>query len=81
MRITLDIADDVLLAAKERASRENKAIGEVISELARLALIAPVKNLCVRSAAQPVHGFAPFAPRGSAISNDIIDKLRGEDAY
>ena len=35
MRTTLDIADDVLQAAKERARREKKTAGEVISELAR----------------------------------------------
>jgi hypothetical protein len=35
MRTTLDIAEDVLQAAKERARRENKTAGEVISELAR----------------------------------------------
>jgi hypothetical protein len=32
MRTTLDIADDVLQAAKERARRENKTAGQVISE-------------------------------------------------
>ena len=41
MRTTLDIADDVLHAAKERAGREHKTTGEVISDLARSALTAP----------------------------------------
>ena len=41
MRTTLDIADDVLQAAKERARREGKTAGEVISDLARRALTAP----------------------------------------
>ena len=35
MRTTLDIANDVLQAAKDRARREKKTTGEVISELAR----------------------------------------------
>jgi hypothetical protein len=35
MRTTLDIHDDVLLAAKERAQREKKTLGEMISDLAR----------------------------------------------
>ena len=48
MRTTLDIADDVLLAAKERARRENKTAGEVISELARQALTAPPATVSVR---------------------------------
>ena len=38
MRTTLDIDDEVLSAAKERARRERKTAGEVISELARRAL-------------------------------------------
>lgn len=41
MRTTLDIADDVLLAAKAHAARENKSIGTVISDLARESLRRP----------------------------------------
>ncbi len=41
MRTTLDIDDDILAAAKERARLENKTAGQVISELARQALTAP----------------------------------------
>ena len=37
MRTTLDIADDVLFAAKEIAQREKKSIGQVMSDLARKA--------------------------------------------
>ena len=37
MRTTLDIANDVLQAAKERARREKKTTGEVISELAHVS--------------------------------------------
>ena len=33
MRTTLDIADDVLLGAKELARRERKTAGRVVSEL------------------------------------------------
>ena len=79
MRTTLDIADDVLQAAKERARRENKTAGEVISALVRQALTAPSPT----GVADPtlMHGFKPFAPRGSVITNELIDKLRAEDAY
>ena len=38
MRTTLTINDDVLVAAKSLASRQNKQIGEVISALSRQAL-------------------------------------------
>jgi hypothetical protein len=79
MRTTLDIADDVLQAAKERAKREQKTAGQVVSELLRQALTAPQPS----SARQPkaVHGFRPFARRGTIITNDLIDQLRSDDAY
>jgi len=79
MRTTLDISDDVLAAAKERARRENKTAGEVISELARYALTAPRPAAVAEPAA--AYGFRPFAPRGSVVTNDLIDKLRTDDAY
>ena len=41
MRTTLDIDDDVLEAVKERAAREKKSAGTVLSELARLAILGP----------------------------------------
>jgi len=80
MRTTLDIADDVLHAAKERARREKKTAGEVISELARSALIAPPDASGVP---QPKarYGFRPFPKRGGIVTNELIDKLREDDAY
>ena len=64
MRTTLDIADDVLQAAKELARRQNKTAGEVISDLARAALTAPAPAR--REAREPraLYGFRPFARRG-----------------
>ncbi|MBL8324170.1 MAG: CopG family transcriptional regulator [Rubrivivax sp.] len=41
MRTTLDIDDDILLAAKEHAARERKSLGAVISALARESLRRP----------------------------------------
>lgn len=79
MRTTLDIADDVLLAAKERARRENKTAGEVVSELLRQALTAPTPS-AVREP-KAVYGFRPFARRGAIVTNELIDQLRNEDAY
>ena len=78
MRTTLDIADDVLNAAKGRARRENKSAGQVISELARAALTNASEYVTDERAR---HGFRPFASRGGIVTNDLIDKLRGEDAY
>ena len=80
MRTTLDIDDDVLQAAKERARRDRKTTGEVISELARAALIAPTTP---RSAREPkaLYGLRPFPKRGGIVTNELIDKLRQDDAY
>ena len=79
MRTTLDIDDDVLLAAKERARRERKTAGQVVSELVRQALTAPPPS-AVREP-KPLYGFAPFARRGGVVTNDLIDQLRRDDAY
>jgi hypothetical protein len=81
MRTTLDIADDVLQAAKERARRENKTAGEVISELARAALTAPPPVAAKASEPRAVYGIRPFARRGNLVTNELIDRLRDEDAY
>jgi len=78
MRTTLDIADDVLQAAKERARREQKTAGQVVSELLRQALTAPPPSVVREPRA--VHGFRPFASRGGIVTNDLIDQLRGDDS-
>lgn len=41
MRTTLDIEDDVLLAAKERAAREKISLGQALTALARAGLSSP----------------------------------------
>lgn len=78
MRTTLDIADDVLRAAKELARRERKTAGKVISELARRALTA---EPATGRAPKALHGFRPFPKRGGIVTNELIDALREEDAY
>jgi hypothetical protein len=81
VRTTLDIAEDVLAAAKERARRENKTTGEVISELARAALTAPPRSTAKAREPQSHHGIRPFPKRGSLVTNEQVDKLREGDAY
>ena len=84
MRTTLDIADDVLAAAKERARREHKSIGQVVSELVRQALTAPREPLHASSAVKEppaVYGVQPFARRGTVVTNNLIDRLRNDDSY
>jgi hypothetical protein len=80
MRTTLDIDDDVLQAAKDVARREKKTAGRVISELARKALggFPPASEA---RAAKPLHGIRPFPKRGGIVTNELIDRLRDDDAY
>ncbi len=85
MRTTLDIADDVLFAAKELAQREKKSVGAVISELARQAFAqsrASTGTIAsagkVPHAAEPLaaYGIEPLPARGGIVSNELIDRLR-----
>ena len=87
MRTTLDIADDVLFAAKEIAKREKKSLGQTISELARRAFTQPpaVSSLdpahasggTVRVAERLAsYGISPLPARGGIVSNELIERLR-----
>jgi hypothetical protein len=78
VRTTLDIADDVLHAAKALARREKKSAGQVLSELARRGLRASVAGEAP-GRAEEFLGFRPFASRGGLVTNEIIDQLREED--
>lgn len=80
MRTTLDIADDVLQAAKERARHEHKTTGEVLSELARRGLHAPLSNRAPREP-KAIHGLRPFPRRGAVVTNQLLNRLRDDDAY
>lgn len=80
MRTTLDIDDDVLHAARERARRDKRTIGEVLSELARAALTQMPGTTAVREP-KAVYGFRPFGRRGGVVTNELIDRLREDDAY
>ncbi len=81
MRTTLDIDDEVLMAAKELARRESKTAGQVISELARRAMTQHVPVSGAQSVREPeaFYGFHPFASRGVVVSNEQIDRLRDDE--
>jgi hypothetical protein len=80
MRTTLDIADDVLQAAKELARRQKKTAGEIISDLARRALTAPPPAIGPTDSKE-IFGFRPFPRRGGIVTNELIEQLRDDDAY
>ncbi len=82
MRTTLDIDDDVLAAARERARLEGRSIGATLSALARAGLRSPRGN-APPAAHEPVarYGIAPIPSRGGVVTDEVIDRLRGDDAY
>lgn len=77
MRTTINLDDDVLLAVQERARRDKRTAGAVLSDLARQALTGqhrPVEEPDVEH-----YGFRPLPHRGAAVSNALIDRLRAEE--
>lgn len=80
MRTTVDIDDDVLLAAKELARREKKSAGAVLSDLARKGLNgAPASG--EDSATDAFYGFRPWPKRGKPVTNELINRLRDDGPY
>jgi hypothetical protein len=73
VRTTLSIDDDVLAAVRARAEYENRAIGDVLSELARMAL---------RTAPSPaLRNGLPILQRANApqpVTLEVVNKLREE---
>lgn len=79
MRTTLSIDDDVLLAVKERARRENRTAGQILSDLARQSLTNQTPKQ-IAGHVDAFHGFEPLPHRGGAVSNTLIDRLRDEES-
>lgn len=86
MRTTLDIADDVLFAAKEIAQREKRPVGAIISDLARRAFLTPAAAASSTTSTDSLaphvserlalYGIHPLPPRGGIVSNELVDRLR-----
>ncbi len=73
MRTTLAIDDDVLAAARALADQQDKTIGEVISELARKALMptsAPEYRNGIR--------LFPIRPGAKIVTMELVNRLRDE---
>ncbi|WP_326543986.1 CopG family transcriptional regulator [Pseudorhodoferax sp.] len=73
MRTTLDIDDDVLLAAKEHAARERRSLGAVISALARESLRRPPATVG-RHARKTGGRFAVLPQRDEVVT---VEHVRG----
>lgn len=75
MRTTLTIDDDVLDIVKERAKREGRTAGEVLSDLARRELTRVPDS----GPAQVRNGFPLLPRRGEPVTNACIDRIREEE--
>jgi len=73
VRTTLDIEDDVLLAAKELARRERRSAGAVISELARRGLAGERLD-----AGESFFGFRTIPRRDVVVTPELVDELLEE---
>ena len=73
MRTTVDLEEDVLLAAKEIAKQRGNTIGQVLSDLARQALTrqTPV------STKQGLPLF-PVQPDAGVVTLELVNRLRDE---
>jgi len=90
VRTTLDIADDVLFAAKEVARRDKKTLGQIASELMRRGLSSgapvlteatPAGNLAAEDIDTRLRelGFRTLPARGGIVTNELIDRLREQE--
>jgi hypothetical protein len=70
MRTTLDIDDDVLIAAKELAAVQNSSAGKVISELARRSLTQGTDGPLVHR-----NGFWVLPKRGGVVTSELVNRL------
>lgn len=74
MRTTLDIDEDVLLAAKELARLRKQTMGEVLSELAREAL---THQKDVPATRNDVPLF-PKQAQSQVVTMELVNRLRDE---
>ena len=80
MRTTLSIDDDVLHAVRERAARERRTAGEVLSELARQALTSQHRaSPAGTSGTSGTRGFQPLPARGPVVTRALVDQLRDDE--
>jgi hypothetical protein len=75
MRTTVDLEEDVLLAAKEIARQQGITLGRVLSDLARQALTQ-------RTPVASKHGLPqfPVQPDAGVVTLDLVNRLRDESS-
>ncbi len=76
MRTTLDIDDDLLVAAKELARHQNLSAGQVVSSMLRLVLTGQGTLKTTKNLTTAVAGFRPLPKGKSVTTNDLVNRLR-----
>ena len=80
MRTTLDIDEDILMAAKSLARQRNLSAGQVVSQLLRKALTGELSSSKppgeLVSKGQTITGFRPFPAGKAIVTNDVVNNLR-----
>jgi hypothetical protein len=73
MRTTVDLEEDVLLAAKEIAKQRGNTVGQVLSDLVRQALTR-------QSPVSSKHGLPifPVQPDAGVVTLELVNRLRDE---
>lgn len=84
MRTTLDIADDVLFAARALARRQGQSLGVAVSALARraiseMAAATRANDAFVDDAALAALGIAPLPRRGGIVTDELVERLREQE--
>ena len=79
MRTTIDIDDDVLMAAKELAKSAGKTAGKIISEMVRKAMTT-VPTYAVEQP-KSIYGIRPFPklPGGKTVTSDDVRRLMDDE--
>ncbi len=75
MRTTLSLDDDILAAAKGLAATRHQTLGEVISALARQALLATHKTRSVRNGVPLLAANANSQPVTAQLVSQLGDEL------
>ncbi len=73
MRTTLDLEDDVLMAAKELARQQGMTVGKIVSDLVRQALTR-------RPAGATRQGIPlfPVQPKAGVVTPEMVNQLRDD---
>jgi gamma-glutamyl:cysteine ligase YbdK (ATP-grasp superfamily) len=74
VRTTIDLEEDVLLAAKEIAKQRGNTLGQVLSDLVRQALTR-------RASVSKKHGLPlfPVQPNAGIVTPELVNRLRDEE--